>query len=39
GKEGALRYLVGQVMRATKGKANPGLANRLLKERLEEKKG
>jgi len=38
GKEGALRYLVGQVMRATKGKANPGLANRLLRERLKEKK-
>jgi len=38
GKEGALRYLVGQVMKATKGKANPSLANRLLKERLEEKK-
>jgi len=39
GKEGALRYLVGQVMKATKGKANPSLANRLLKERLKEKKG
>ena len=38
GKEGALRYLVGQVMKATKGKANPGLANRLLKERLRQKK-
>lgn len=38
GKEGALRYLVGQVMKATKGKANPGLANRLLKERLKKKK-
>ncbi len=38
GKEGALRYLVGQVMKATKGKANPGLANKLLKERLKEKK-
>jgi len=38
GKEGALRYLVGQVMKATKGKANPGLANRLLDERLKEKK-
>jgi aspartyl-tRNA(Asn)/glutamyl-tRNA(Gln) amidotransferase subunit B len=37
GKEGALRYLVGQVMKATKGKANPALANKLLKERLEEK--
>ena len=39
GKEGALRYLVGQVMKATKGKANPALANKLLKERLKEKKG
>ncbi len=38
GKEGALRYLVGQVMKATRGKANPGLANRLLKERLKKKK-
>lgn len=38
GKEGALRYLVGQVMKATQGKANPGLANRLLEERLKEKK-
>ncbi len=38
GKETALRYLVGQVMKATKGKANPGLANRLLKDRLKEKK-
>jgi aspartyl-tRNA(Asn)/glutamyl-tRNA(Gln) amidotransferase subunit B len=39
GKETALRYLVGQVMKATKGKANPALVHRLLKERLEEKKG
>lgn len=34
GKEKALAFLVGQVMKATKGKANPGLVNRLLKERL-----
>ncbi len=36
GKEGALRYLVGQVMRATKGKANPGLVNELLIKNLKE---
>ncbi|MFN3973969.1 MAG: Asp-tRNA(Asn)/Glu-tRNA(Gln) amidotransferase subunit GatB [Dehalococcoidia bacterium] len=35
GKETALRYLVGQVMKITKGKANPTLVNTLLKERLE----
>ncbi|GBD11815.1 Aspartyl/glutamyl-tRNA(Asn/Gln) amidotransferase subunit B [bacterium HR23] len=35
GKETALRYLVGQVMKMTKGKANPTLVNTLLKERLE----
>ncbi len=34
GKERALGFLVGQVMKATRGKANPGLVNRLLKERL-----
>jgi len=34
GKEKALGFLVGQVMKATKGKANPELVNRLLKERL-----
>lgn len=34
GKERALGFLVGQVMKATGGKANPELANRLLKERL-----
>ena len=34
GKEKALGFLVGQVMKATRGKANPELVNRLLKERL-----
>lgn len=34
GKDKALGFLVGQVMKATKGKANPGLVNQLLKERL-----
>ncbi len=35
GKEKALGFLVGQVMKATRGKANPQLVNKLLKERLE----
>ena len=34
GKEKALGYLVGQTMKATKGKANPGMVNKLLKELL-----
>jgi len=34
GKEKALAFLVGQVMKATQGKANPNLVNRLLKEKL-----
>ncbi|OPX89677.1 MAG: Aspartyl/glutamyl-tRNA(Asn/Gln) amidotransferase subunit B [Pelotomaculum sp. PtaB.Bin104] len=34
GKDRALGFLVGQVMKASKGKANPELVNRLLKERL-----
>ncbi len=34
GKERALGFLVGQVMKATKGKANPGLVNKLLKENI-----
>ncbi len=34
GKEKALTALVGAVMKATKGKANPALVNRLLRERL-----
>lgn len=35
GKDRALGFLVGQVMKVTKGKANPQLVNRLLKERLD----
>jgi aspartyl-tRNA(Asn)/glutamyl-tRNA(Gln) amidotransferase subunit B len=34
GKEKALGALVGQTMKATKGKANPGVVNRILKELL-----
>ena len=35
GKEAAAKYLVGQVMKATRGKANPQVASRLVKDRLE----
>ena len=35
GKTKLLGFFVGQVMKATQGKADPGLVNRLLKERLE----
>ncbi|MFO2549374.1 Asp-tRNA(Asn)/Glu-tRNA(Gln) amidotransferase subunit GatB [Alicyclobacillus cycloheptanicus] len=34
GKEKALGALVGQIMKASKGKANPGVVNKLLVERL-----
>lgn len=34
GKEKAIGFLVGQVMKITKGKANPDVVNRLLKEAL-----
>lgn len=34
GKEQALGFLVGQVMRLTRGQANPALVNRILKEKL-----
>lgn len=34
GKEKAIGFLVGQAMKATKGKANPGMVNQLLKELL-----
>ena len=37
GKEQALTFLVGQVMRATRGRANPKLVNNLLRERLKKK--
>jgi aspartyl-tRNA(Asn)/glutamyl-tRNA(Gln) amidotransferase subunit B len=34
GKEGVLGFLVGQVMRETRGKADPKIVNKLLRERL-----
>jgi aspartyl-tRNA(Asn)/glutamyl-tRNA(Gln) amidotransferase subunit B len=34
GKDKALGFLVGQVMKATRGKANPQVVNKLLKEQL-----
>jgi len=36
GKGQALKFLVGQVMKATRGRANPQLANELLKKKLGE---
>ena len=38
GKESALRFLMGQVMKATRGKANPQLTTSMLREKLEAKK-
>lgn len=35
GKDRAIGFLVGQIMKQTKGRANPDLVNRLLKERME----
>ena len=35
GKEKAIGFLVGQIMKATKGKANPQLVNELLRKKLE----
>ena len=34
GKERAIGFLVGQVMKQTKGRANPELANKLLRDRM-----
>ena len=36
GKAQSLKFLVGQVMRATRGRANPNLVSELLKKKLEE---
>jgi len=36
GKEPALKFLVGQVMKATKGRANPNLVNEELRKKLTE---
>lgn len=34
GKENALKFLIGQVMKASKGKANPQTAEKMLKDKL-----
>ncbi|MGZ4931723.1 MAG: Asp-tRNA(Asn)/Glu-tRNA(Gln) amidotransferase subunit GatB [Halobacteriota archaeon] len=34
GKKGAINFLVGQVMKKTRGRADPSITNRLLRERL-----
>ena len=39
GKENAIGFLVGQVMKATRGKANPARVQEMLKERLELTRG
>ena len=36
GKDKLMGFFVGQVMKASKGKANPGMANQLLKKKLSE---
>ncbi len=36
GKEQAVKFLVGQVMKVTRGRANPQLVNELMKKKLEE---
>ena len=38
GKEKVLGFLVGQIMKETKGKANPQIVNELLKKKLSEQK-
>ena len=35
GKDTAIRFLVGQVMKLTRGQANPTLVNQVLTEKLE----
>jgi aspartyl-tRNA(Asn)/glutamyl-tRNA(Gln) amidotransferase subunit B len=34
GKENALQFLIGQVMKESKGKADPGKVQKLLREQL-----
>ena len=38
GKEKVLGFFVGQIMKETKGKANPGMVNEILKAKLERKR-
>jgi aspartyl-tRNA(Asn)/glutamyl-tRNA(Gln) amidotransferase subunit B len=37
GKEQALKFLIGQMMKESKGRANPGIVNELLKKELSKK--
>jgi aspartyl-tRNA(Asn)/glutamyl-tRNA(Gln) amidotransferase subunit B len=37
GKEEAIKFLLGQVMRETRGRASPDVVTELLKEKLAEK--
>ena len=37
GKDRALGFIIGQVMKATKGKANPQLVNKMVRERIEKR--
>jgi aspartyl-tRNA(Asn)/glutamyl-tRNA(Gln) amidotransferase subunit B len=39
GKEKAVGFLMGQVMKETKGKANPQIINGLIKDKLDAMKG
>jgi aspartyl-tRNA(Asn)/glutamyl-tRNA(Gln) amidotransferase subunit B len=36
GKDKVLGWFVGQIMKATRGKANPGVVNKILKEKLDQ---
>ena len=38
GKEGIAKFLIGQVMKATKGQANPGLVNEIVMQKLQKMK-
>ncbi len=38
GKEKAMGFIVGQTMKESKGKANPGIVNKLIKEELEKRR-
>ena len=37
GKDRAVGFLVGQIMKASKGKANPQLVNKMLSEKLKDR--
>jgi len=38
GKESLIGFFMGEVMKATRGKANPKLVNQLLRQKLSERK-